>query len=110
MRRPHWCCRPFSGRVPSKSPRSICMTTPNDAPDWRKLSQQELDRGLNNGEAVAGSGGIVPGWDRRSAELPDVPPAPLDLPDGARELDQIDFAITTVGAPTLLILLRGLFQ
>ena len=45
------------------------MTTPFDAPDWRKLSREELDRGLNNGEAVAGSAEIVAGWERRSAEL-----------------------------------------
>ena len=30
------------------------MTTPSDAPDWRGMSQQELDLGLNNGVAVAG--------------------------------------------------------
>jgi hypothetical protein len=24
------------------------MTTPLDAPDWRKMSQEEWDRGLNN--------------------------------------------------------------
>ena len=29
------------------------MTTPFDAPDWRKMSQQERDLGLNNGVAVA---------------------------------------------------------
>ena len=34
------------------------MTTPSDAPDWRKMSRQELDRGLNNSEAVAGSAAL----------------------------------------------------
>jgi len=55
------------------------MTTPFDAPDWRKLSQQELDRGLNNGQAVAGSAEIVAGWDQRSAELRKLRSAHLDL-------------------------------
>ena len=35
------------------------MTTPSDAPDWRKMSRQELDRGLNNGDAVKNSEEIV---------------------------------------------------
>jgi hypothetical protein len=35
------------------------MTTPSDAPDWRKMSRQELDRGLNNGDAVKNSDEIV---------------------------------------------------
>ena len=30
------------------------MTTDFAALDWRKMSRQEVDRGLNNGEAVAG--------------------------------------------------------
>ncbi len=45
------------------------MTTPFDAPDWRGMTQEDRDRGLNNGVAVAGSGDMVAGWDRRSAEL-----------------------------------------
>jgi hypothetical protein len=41
------------------------MTTPFDAPDWRGMSQQDRDLGLNNGVAVAGSADIVAGWERR---------------------------------------------
>ncbi len=67
------------------------MTTPFDAPDWRKLSQQELDRGLNNGEAVVGSAGIVAGWDQRSAEMRKRHSAHLDLRYGPRERNRIDF-------------------
>src|SRR5215470_1768871 len=75
-----------------KSSRSLfCMTTPFDVPDWRKLSQQELDRGLNNGEAVAGSAEIVAGWDRASAEMRKRFPAHLDLSYGPRERNRIDF-------------------
>src|SRR5689334_8718199 len=49
--------------------RRILQMTPAEAPHWRQLSREELDRGLNNGEAVAGSAEIIAGWDRRSAEL-----------------------------------------
>ena len=45
------------------------MTTPSDAPDWRKMSQEERDLGLNNGVAVAGSAEMVAGWEQRSAEM-----------------------------------------
>jgi arylformamidase len=86
------------------------MTTPNDAPDWRKLSQQELDRGLNNGEAVAGSGDIVAGWDRRSAEVRKLHPAHLDLRYGPRERNRIDFLKTRENAPTLLFIHGGYWQ
>jgi acetyl esterase/lipase len=86
------------------------MTTPNDAPDWRKLSQPELDRGLNNGEAVAGSGNIVAGWDARSAELRQLHPAHLDLRFGPRERNRIDFLKARENAPTLLFIHGGYWQ
>jgi acetyl esterase/lipase len=86
------------------------MTTPNDAPDWRKLSQQELDRGLNNGEAVAGSGDIVAGWDRRSAEIRKLHPAHLDLRYGPSERNRIDFLKARENAPTLLFIHGGYWQ
>ncbi len=86
------------------------MTTPHDAPDWRKLSQQELDRGLNNGEAVAGSGDIVAGWDRRSSEVRELHAAHLDLRYGPRERNRIDFLRAREGAPTLLFIHGGYWQ
>jgi arylformamidase len=55
------------------------MTTRFDAVDWRKMSREELDRGLNNGEAVAGSGETVAGWERQSADLRKRHAAHLDL-------------------------------
>src|SRR5262249_61599351 len=67
------------------------MTTPFDAPDWRKLSRAELDRGLNNGEAVAGSGEIVAGWERQSTDLRKRHPDHLDLRYGPRQRDRNDF-------------------
>jgi acetyl esterase/lipase len=84
--------------------------TPADAPDWRKLSREEVDRGLNNGQAVAGSAEIVAGWDRRSAELRQRFPAHLDLRYGPRERNRIDFLKARDGAPTLLFIHGGYWQ
>jgi acetyl esterase/lipase len=81
-----------------------------DVPDWRKLSREELDRGLNNGEAVAGSAGIVAGWDARSADLRKRHPAHLDLRYGPRERNRIDFLKVRDGAPTLLFIHGGYWQ
>jgi arylformamidase len=86
------------------------MTTPFDAPDWRNLSQQDLDRGLNNGQAVAGSAEIVAGWDQRSAELRKLRSAHLDLRYGPRERNRIDFFKAAETAPTLLFIHGGYWQ
>src|SRR5215831_9234413 len=86
------------------------MTTPFDAPDWRKLSLQELDRGLNNGQAVAGSAEIVAGWDQRSAELRKLRSAHLDLRYGPRERNRIDFLKAAEAAQTLLFIHGGYWQ
>jgi arylformamidase len=86
------------------------MTTPFFAPDWRKLSQEELDRGLNNGLAVAGSAEIVAGWDARSAETRKRYPDHLDLRYGPRERNQIDFLKVAENAPTLLFIHGGYWQ
>ena len=69
----------------------LSMTTPSDAPDWRKMSQEERDLGLNNGVAVAGSADIVAGWERRSTEMRARYPDHLDLRYGPRERNRIDF-------------------
>jgi arylformamidase len=86
------------------------MTTPFDAPDWRGMNQQELDRGLNNGAAVAGSGDIVAGWDRRSAELRAKHSDHLNLRYGPRERNRIDFFKAAANAPTLLFIHGGYWQ
>ncbi len=86
------------------------MTTPFDALDWRKLSRAELDRGLNNGEAVAGSGEIVAGWERQSADLRKRHPDHLDLRYGPRERNRIDFLKVHDDAPTLLFIHGGYWQ
>jgi arylformamidase len=86
------------------------MTTSFDALDWRKLSRAELDRGLNNGEAVAGSGEIVAGWERSSAELRKRHPEHLDLRYGPRERNRIDLLRVREDAPTLLFIHGGYWQ
>jgi arylformamidase len=86
------------------------MSTPFDAPDWRAMSQQERDLGLNNGVAVAGSADIVAGWERRSAEMRARYPAHLDLRYGPRERNRIDFLRAGEKAPTLLFIHGGYWQ
>ena len=84
--------------------------TPAQAPDWRRLSRDELDRGLNNGEAVPGSAEIIAGWDRRSAELRRQHGDHLDLRYGPRERNRIDFLGVSQGGPTLLFIHGGYWQ
>ena len=86
------------------------MTTPFDAPDWRSMSQQERDLGLNNGVAVAGSADIVAGWERRSAEMRARHADHLDLRYGPRERNRIDFLKARDRAPTLLFIHGGYWQ
>jgi acetyl esterase/lipase len=85
------------------------MNTPFDV-DWRAMSQEERDRGLNNGVAVAGSADIVAGWERRSAEMRARYPAHLDLRYGPLERNRIDFLRAGDKAPTLLFIHGGYWQ
>jgi arylformamidase len=86
------------------------MSTPFDTPDWRSMSQQDRDLGLNNGVAVAGSAELVAGWDRRSAEMRAQHPEHLDLRYGPRERNRIDFLKAADKAPTLLFIHGGYWQ
>jgi arylformamidase len=86
------------------------MSTPLDAPDWRTMSQQERDLGLNNGVAVAGSADIVAGWERRSTEMRARYPDHLDLRYGPRERNRIDFLKAAEKGPTLLFIHGGYWQ
>lgn len=86
------------------------MLTPSDAPDWRAMSQEERDLGLNNGVAVAGSTELVAGWDRRSAEMRARHAGHLDLRYGPRERNRLDFLKAASGGPTLLFIHGGYWQ
>ena len=87
------------------------MTQPFDALDWRSLSQEALDSGLNNGAAVAGSGNTVEGWEKLSAEMRTAHSAHLDLQYGPRERNRIDFLKSREpNAPTLLFIHGGYWQ
>jgi arylformamidase len=86
------------------------MTTPFDAPDWRKLSQEDRDLGLNNGVAVAGSMEMVAGWEQRSSDMRRRYSAHLDLRYGPRERNRIDFLKAAENAPTLLFIHGGYWQ
>jgi arylformamidase len=86
------------------------MSTPFDTPDWRSMSQQDRDLGLNNGVAVAGSAELVAGWDRRSAEMRAQYSDHLDLSYGPRERNRIDFLKAADKGPTLLFIHGGYWQ
>jgi arylformamidase len=86
------------------------MTTPFYELDWRTMSQQELDLGLNNGVAVADSADIVAGWERRSTEVRARYCDHLDLRYGPRERNRIDFLKAVAGGPTLLFIHGGYWQ
>jgi arylformamidase len=86
------------------------MSTPFDTPDWRSMSQQDRDLGLNNGVAVPESAELVAGWDRRSAEMRAQYPDRLDLRYGPRERNRIDFLKAAENGPTLLFIHGGYWQ
>jgi arylformamidase len=86
------------------------MTTAFDAPDWRVMSQEQRDLGLNNGVAVAGSAEIVAGWERHSAETRARYSDHLDLRYGPRERNRIDFLKVAGNGPTLVFIHGGYWQ
>ena len=86
------------------------MTMRSDAPDWRDMSQEERDLGLNNSAAVAGSAGMIAGWEQRSADLRRRHAGHLDLSYGPRDRNRIDFLKAADNAPTLLFIHGGYWQ
>ena len=86
------------------------MPTLFSALDWRAMSQQDRDLGLNNGVAVPGSIDLVAGWEQRSAEMRRRFPGQLDLRYGPRERNRIDFLKAADNAPTLLFIHGGYWQ
>jgi arylformamidase len=111
------CCKTFSGKVEMREPgaarqrvEELRMSTPFDTPDWRGMSQQDRDLGLNNGVAVPGSADIVAGWDQRSAEMRARHSGHLDLRYGPRERNRMDFLKVADDGPTLLFIHGGYWQ
>lgn len=86
------------------------MSAPVDAPDWRKLTQEQLDLGFNNTLHVPETPSIVAEWDRLSASLRARHPQSLDLRYGPRERNQIDFLKARDGGPTLVFIHGGYWQ
>jgi arylformamidase len=86
------------------------MPTSFSTLDWRAMSQEDRDRGLNNGTAVPGSMAMVAGWEQRSAEMRQRFPGQLDLRYGPRERNRIDFLKARERAPTLLFIHGGYWQ
>jgi arylformamidase len=86
------------------------MTALFSALDWRAMSQQERDVGLNNGVAVKGSMEMVAGWEQRSLEMRKRYPGHIELRYGPRERNRIDFLKAAEKAPTLLFIHGGYWQ
>jgi len=86
------------------------MAIPFDAVDWRTLARKDLDLGLNNAAAVAGSANIVADWDRRSTALRARHSDHLDLRYGPRERNRIDVLKVADGAPLVLFIHGGYWQ
>lgn len=86
------------------------MSAPVDAPDWRRLTQDQLDLGFNNTIHVPETPTIVAEWDRLSAEMRARHPQSLDLRYGPRERNRIDFLKANNGGPTLVFIHGGYWQ
>jgi arylformamidase len=86
------------------------MAAPFGETNWRGMSQEKRDLGLNNGLAVPNGADLVGGWDKRSAELRTRYPDHLDLRYGPRERNRIDFLKAAGGGPTLLFIHGGYWQ
>jgi acetyl esterase/lipase len=78
--------------------------------DWRAMSQQDRDLGLNNGVAVKGSVEMVAGWEQRSGAMRKRFSGHLDLRYGPCERNRIDFLRASDKAPTLLFIHGGYWQ
>jgi arylformamidase len=86
------------------------MSTPFDAPDWRGVSEQDRDNGLNNDAIEDGNSDVVGGWDRRSADMRARHSEHLDLRYGPRERNRIDYFKAAENAPTLVFIHGGYWQ
>jgi arylformamidase len=86
------------------------MGQPFGETDWRAMSQQQRDDGLNNSKAVAGSADIVNGWEQRSAATRAKYPDHINVSYGPRERNKFDFIKAADGGPTLVLIHGGYWQ
>ncbi len=84
--------------------------TPNDAPDWRGMTQEQRDAGLNNVNAVPDALDIVAGWEQRATAMRAAHPDHLDLRYGPRPRNRMDLFKVADGAPTLVFIHGGYWQ
>jgi arylformamidase len=86
------------------------MGKPFGETDWREMSREQLDAGLNNGTAVSNSADISAGWVKRSEAMKVKYPAHLELSYGPAERNKFDFLKAAEGGPTLLLIHGGYWQ
>lgn len=86
------------------------MGKPFGETDWRSMSRDQVDAGLNNVTAVPGSAQITAGWGERSDAMKLKHPDHLDLVYGPRARNRFDFLKAAEGGPTLLLIHGGYWQ
>ena len=84
--------------------------TPNDTPDWRGMTQEQRDTGLNNVNAVPDALDIVAGWEQRATAMRAAHPDHLDLRYGPKPRNRMDLFKVADGAPTLVFIHGGYWQ
>ena len=86
------------------------MNKPFGETDWRAMSREEVDAGLNNGTATPGSADITAEWVTRSDAMKAKYPDHLELSYGPEPRNKFDFLKAADGGPTLLLIHGGYWQ
>lgn len=82
----------------------------NTGPDWRSLSQSELDAAFNNSRAVSNSSSLVEGWNEKSASLRQLMGDHLDIPYAAGARNRFDYFRASSDGPVLIFIHGGYWQ